>query len=93
MDKLEKFKHARIRPRGAELRVRTVRRLVWFPPSLAFGNDRHATRRTYGSPSGTLAFSTHAHTVQGARRSPGGPPGIIGCHPRLHSDPFLRLGA
>jgi hypothetical protein len=35
MDKLEKFKHARIRPRSAELRVRTVRRLVWFPPSLA----------------------------------------------------------
>ena len=31
LDKLEKFKHARIRPRGAELiRVRTVRGLVWI---------------------------------------------------------------
>ena len=84
MDKLEKFKHARIRPRGAELRVRTVRRLVWFPPSLA----------TTCMPLAVRPGIQHARTyVQGARRSPGGPPGIIGCHPRLHSDPFLRLGA
>jgi len=75
MDKLEKFKHARIRPRGAELRVRTVRRLVWFPPSLAMACMPLAVRPGI----------QHARTyVQGARRSPAGPPGIIGCHSRLH---------